>query len=108
MKKSIRLRLALLAAASLALTNLSFAADAAANWKAKCAACHAPDGKGKKALATKDYTAADVQAALTDAAATKAINDGLTEGTHKMPAFKDKLTPDEVKALVAYMRTLKK
>ena len=108
MKKSILLRLALLAAASIALSNLAFAADAAANWKTKCAACHAPDGKGKKALGTTDYTSADVQAKFTDEAMIKTITNGVTEGSHKMPAFKDKLCADEITALLAHIRSLKK
>ena len=51
-----------------------------------------------------DYTKADVQAKFTDAQAIAAI----TDGKDKMKPFKDKLTPDEVKALVAYIRAMKK
>ena len=108
MKKTTLLRVALATIIALAFAGLARAADAPANWKAKCAACHAPDGKGKPALKTKDYTSPDVQSKLTDDEITKAITDGVTTTKPPMPAFKDKLTPDEVNALVAYMRTLKK
>jgi mono/diheme cytochrome c family protein len=63
---------------------------------------------GKK-LNAKDLTDATVQASFTDADAAKAIKEGIKEdGKTKMKAFGDKLSDDEVKALVAYVRTLKK
>jgi mono/diheme cytochrome c family protein len=86
----------------------AFAADAAANWNQYCAACHAKDGSGStmmgKKLGVKDYRDAKVQAEFTDAQATQLI----TDGKDKMKAFKGKLSADEIKALVAYVRTFKK
>ena len=60
-------------------------------------------------LGAKDFTDAKVQAALTDDAATKAIKEGLKDADGKTlmkPA--DGLSDDDVKGLVAYMRTFKK
>jgi cytochrome c553 len=108
MKTTTLIRAALAATLTLTLASLTTrAADAAATWKTKCAACHGADGKGKAALHTKDFTSADVQAALTDEAATKAITDGVTTVKPPMGAFKDKLSADEIQALVAYVRALK-
>ena len=82
------------------------------NWDNMCAKCHGADGKGQtnigKKLGCKDYSDAKVQAALTDDAATKAIKDGLkdSDGKVQMKPYTT-LTDDDVKALVAYMRTLK-
>lgn len=95
------------------VARLASAADAAENWNKMCASCHGKDGTGNtmmgRKLAVKDLTDAKVQAALTDEQATKAITDGVTEdGKDKMKSFKDKLTADEIKALVAYIRTFKK
>jgi len=86
----------------------AFAAEAKDNWTKSCAMCHGADGKGKAALKTKDYTTAEVQSAMTDEAAFKAIKEGFKPAAG--PAMKpfDKLTDDEIKALVAYMRSLKK
>ena len=82
------------------------AQDAAATYKAKCAMCHGPDGKGS-ALGTKmgahDFTAADVQKE-TDAQLTEII----TKGKGKMPAYDGKLKDTEIKDLVAYIRSLAK
>lgn len=89
------------------------AGDATENWNASCAACHGKDGKaatmmGRK-LQVKDLTDAKVQASFTDTEATKAIKEGVTEnGQTKMKAFGDKFSDDEIKALVAQVRGLKK
>ena len=89
------------------------AADAKANWDANCAQCHgkngAADTKMGKLLNAKDFTDSKVQAAFTDAKATQSIKEGVKEnGKTTMKAFGGKLTDAEIKALVAYVRTLKK
>ena len=88
------------------------AADAAETWSANCASCHGKDGSGNtlmgKKNGAKDYRDAKVQAELTDEKATLAIKEGITEeGKIKMKAFKEKLTDDQIKDLVAYIRKFK-
>jgi mono/diheme cytochrome c family protein len=89
------------------------AADAKENYDNLCAKCHGAEGKGDtkmgQKLGAKDFTDAKVQADLKDDAATKAIRSGLKSPDDKtlMKPF-DTLTDDEVKALVAYVRGLKK
>jgi len=78
-------------------------ADAAADYKAKCAMCHGADGAGKPAMGTKDLGSADIQK-MSDADLTAAI----TNGKGKMPAYKGKLTDAQVTDLVKYIRSLKK
>jgi mono/diheme cytochrome c family protein len=101
--------------ASLVATGLMFfwnvstrADDAASVYKAKCAVCHAPDGSGEsvmgKKLGAKDLRSDEVQK-KSDAE----LNDLITNGMGKtMPAYKDKLTADQIKGLVAYIRDLAK
>src|SRR5437762_3675158 len=89
------------------------AADVRTNWENNCAQCHGKDGgadtKMGKQLSAKDLTDPKVQAAFTDAQATKSIKEGVKQnGKTTMKAFGGKLTDDEIKALVAYTRTLKK
>jgi cytochrome c6 len=89
------------------------AADAKANWDANCVQCHGKDGhadtKMGKTLNAKDLTDPKIQAAFTDAKATQSIKEGVKEnGKTTMKAFAGKLTDAEIKALVAYVRTLKK
>lgn len=80
-------------------------ADTAAGeamFKAKCAGCHGADGKGKEAMKTKDLGSADVQK-MSDADMSGVI----TNGKSPMPPYKS-LTPEQVKDLVGYIRSLKK
>ena len=88
------------------------AGDATENWNANCAACHGKDGKGQtmmgRKLQIKDLTDAKVQASFTDAEAAKAIKEGVTDnGQIKMKAFGDKFSDDDIKALVAQVRSYK-
>jgi cytochrome c553 len=91
----------------------SSAADVLENWNTHCASCHAKDGSGNtrmgKQSGVKDYRDAKVQGELKDDSALKALKEGIKDGgKEKMKPFKDKLTDDELKALVAHMRTFKK
>jgi cytochrome c6 len=73
-----------------------------ATYKAKCAMCHGPDGKGEtttgKAMKVKDFASEDIQK-QSDAD----LSDAISKGKGKMPAYKT-LTGDQVKELVGYIR----
>ena len=107
MKKiSIVLTLCILIAAPSAFAG-GGGSDGPAIYKAKCAMCHGADGAGQtpmgKNLKLRDLRSADVQK-QTDAELVKWIADG----KGKMPAYKGKLTPADIDALVAFIRTMKK
>jgi mono/diheme cytochrome c family protein len=79
---------------------------AEATYKAKCSSCHAPDGSGSavgKKLGTHDFGGADVQK-MSDAE----LSDLIVKGKNKMPGYEKTLKADDIKGLVAYIRTLKK
>jgi cytochrome c553 len=87
---------------------LSFGADTGGDvYKAKCAVCHGADGKGDtvmgKKFGVKDLGSAEVQKVQDSE-----LNNIITSGKEKMPAYKDKLTGDQIQDLVKYIRTLKK
>ncbi len=91
---------------------LAFAAPATENWDNHCTKCHGADGKGLtkvgKKLNLKDYTDAKVQADLKDEEMCKVINAGVMDkGKEKMKGYKDELSADEIKDLVAYIRKFK-
>jgi cytochrome c5 len=74
-------------------------------YKSKCAACHSADGTGSpmgKKMGAHDFTSADVQK-MSDAE----LTDVITNGKNKMPKYAS-LKPEDVKGLVAFIRTLKK
>jgi cytochrome c6 len=89
------------------LSTRTFAADAAADYKAKCATCHGAEGKGDtamgKAMKVKDLAADDVQK-QSDADLTGVI----VKGKKPMPGYEGKLTPEQIAGIVKYIRTLKK
>jgi cytochrome c553 len=88
-------------------------AEAKDNWTDNCAKCHGAEGKGDTKMGTKlgckDFTDATVQADIKDDAAFKALKEGLKsdDGKTLMKPF-DQLSDDDLKALVAYVHTLKK
>jgi mono/diheme cytochrome c family protein len=97
--------LAALVAATMLVETAAFAQDVAATYKAKCAACHGADAKGEtpigKKMGIKDMTSPEVQK-MSDAELTAIIADG----KDKMPSYKKSLKPDQIKELVAYIRSL--
>jgi mono/diheme cytochrome c family protein len=98
----------LLVAVVFAVTASTQAQDAAALYKAKCSVCHSDDGSGSgatgKQLGAKDLRSDDVQK-QTDAQLTDSISNGVGK---KMPSYKGKITDDQIKGLVGYIRELAK
>ena len=95
-------------AVAFAFSTWTFAADASADlFKAKCASCHGPDGKGEtamgKSMKVKDLGSADVQ--KQSAADLTTI---VEKGKKPMPGFEGKLTNDQTSELVKYLRALRK
>jgi mono/diheme cytochrome c family protein len=107
-----KLQLLILPAAfALALTTLSARADGPGVYGDSCAKCHGDDGKGATKMGTKlgckDYSDATVQAALTDDQAFKSIKEGLKKDD-KTLMKPSELSDEDIKASIAYLRTLKK
>jgi cytochrome c553 len=109
--KAMTRTLALIALVS-SLTALGTYAGAKENWDKMCIKCHGADGKGStpmgKKLNLKDLTDTKVQESFTDEKAYKSIKEGIKDGdkTRMKPA--ENLSDDDIKALVAHVRTLKK
>ena len=87
-------------------------AEVKENFDKTCVKCHGDDGKGQtkmgQKLGIKDYTDAKVQAGFTDEEAFKSLKEGLKdkEGKTLMKPVEG-LSDDEIKALVAQVRSLK-
>jgi cytochrome c5 len=109
MKKLLVIAIAAFGMAALSAS----AADGKALYEQDCAKCHGADGKGAtkmgQKLGCKDYTDAKVQAEMKDEAATKAIKEGLKDKDGKvLMKPSEGASADDVKALIAYMRSFKK
>jgi cytochrome c6 len=95
--------------AAAVLLSASTRADdkSAATYKAKCATCHGADGKGDtpagKSTKVRSFADAEVVNASDDDLA------GIIEkGKAKMPGYGKSMKPDEIKDMVAYIRSLAK
>jgi len=80
------------------------AAEGDAVFKARCTACHGADGKGKAAIGTPDFTSAKTLAGLSDADVVDTVTNG-KKGTI-MPAWKGKLSDEEIAVVASYVRSL--
>ena len=90
-----------------ALVSCTYAQDdAVALYKSKCQICHGPDGKGDT-LAGKKVGAKDLHSPDVVKTADTALFDVVKKGKEKMPAYNGKLTDDQIKALIKYIRSLK-
>ena len=92
--------LILIVAMSVSLALPAFAADGAATYKAKCAACHGPEGQGKVGPALKGTSLTADQ-----------ITDLLTKGNDAKKAPHKKAVSgvegDDAKAVAEFVKTLK-
>ena len=84
------------------IPNLSWADDGATVYKTKCAACHGADAAGKPAAKIPSLIGDEAKKA-SDADLEKAVTE-----KPKHAGVAKSLTPDQVKAVVAYIRTLQK
>ena len=92
------------------LATAAFADDPGDVWKAKCKGCHGEDGKAKTKVGEKekipDFTTEKWQKEMGDADIKKVISDG-SDANSKMKPFKEKLSEQEIDALVKYIRGMK-
>jgi cytochrome c6 len=106
MSKTIR-NYAALAAIILMTGVMGFAQAGEATYKAKCQSCHGADGNPNpgiaKMMGVKPASDASVKAHSEDEMIATTTN-----GKNKMPAFKGKLSDDEIKSSVQYFRTFVK
>jgi cytochrome c6 len=101
--RSIRIVFLLAVVLGLLIPTVAFAQSGADTYKAKCAMCHGPDGKKEMpAMGVKPLTSPEVQK-MTEAELATVI----TNGKGKMPSYKGKLTDDQIKAVAAFVKTLK-
>jgi len=108
--KRISMQVFVTVAAIAVIFILSLSADAQnageTLYKSKCAACQArtePVRRRGRKMGAHDFTTAEVQG-MSD----MELSTIITNGKNKMPAYGKSLKADDIKGLVAYIRTLKK
>jgi mono/diheme cytochrome c family protein len=101
----------LLRAAAVILLSASIAGPAFAQapgdlYKSKCAMCHGADGHGATAIGQK-MGARSFASPVVAKESNQQLFDITKDGKNKMPPYKGKLTDDQIKDLVKYIRSLK-
>ena len=88
----------------------AFAQNAGADtFKAtKCAMCHGADGLGTTSMGKAMKAASFKNPALVNAPDSQLINSIKNGKNNKMPAYGSKLTDNQIKAVVVYIRSLQK
>jgi cytochrome c6 len=74
-------------------------------YKAKCAGCHGADGSGSTA-AGKATKARDLCGDDAKKESDEDWTEAIVKGKNKMPSYDKKISAEEIKAVVAYMRSL--
>ncbi len=74
-------------------------------YKAKCVTCHGQDGSGNTPVG-KSLQVADLRSAEIQKKSDAELSQTIAEGKGNMPAFKDSITEDQIRAVVMYVRTL--
>jgi mono/diheme cytochrome c family protein len=84
------------------------AIDAAQLFAKQCSSCHGKDGRAKtikgKLKHARNLTDAEWQEKVSD----ERIFNSINNGKEKMPAFRKKLSQEQIEALVSYVRAFKK
>lgn len=92
---------------SLAIGNAAISQEEVAYlYNKECASCHGKDGRGRTPVGRK-FGAKDLkESKASDAEMEKQLLDGkkAKDGGYTMPAFKEKLDAEEIKALIAFVK----
>lgn len=105
--KSLLMRVAVFSIAAMVVTPAFAQSGGADVYKAKCLMCHGADGGGTTPAGKALKAASFKDPAIVNASDTDLIA-AVTKGKGKMPANQGKLTDAQIKAVIAYVRTLQK
>jgi mono/diheme cytochrome c family protein len=86
--------------------NMTAGYDGGTTFKTKCVACHGLDGSGATAFG-KANKLRDLRSAEVQGQSDEQLTEVISKGKGKMPGYEKSLGADEVKGLVAYIRSIK-
>jgi len=87
--------------------SIAAAKEGAALYKTKCSPCHGASGAGDTAIGKK-LGARALGSAEVQKQDDAALSQMIVKGKNKMPSFDKKLKPEQIKAIVAHIRTFAK
>jgi|HubBroStandDraft_3_1064219.scaffolds.fasta_scaffold05226_4 mono/diheme cytochrome c family protein len=80
--------------------------DAAKLYKDQCIGCHGPDGSGNTPMG-KSLKAGDLRSPAVQGQSDAQLEATVAKGKGKMQPFGKKMSPEEIAAVVKFIRTLK-
>lgn len=78
-----------------------------ATFKQMCAVCHGPDGSGATAMG-RTFKLQDLRSPAVQNLTNAQLTEIISKGKGKMPAYEKRLTNEQIKAVVGYLRELAK
>jgi mono/diheme cytochrome c family protein len=89
-------------------TNEAVAADAATIYNRQCLSCHGRDGRGRTRKGRRTHARDMTDASWQDDVSDERLFNSINNGRGKMPAFRKKISENDIDALVAYVRRMKR
>ena len=109
------LTLIVVAAAVLSLFNVlgavntnEAAADARTIYNRQCVACHGRDGRGRTRKGRQAHARDMTDASWQDDVSDERLFNSISNGRGKMPAFRQKIAENDIDALVAHVRRMRR
>ena len=92
-----------------AMTNqAATAADAGTIYNRRCATCHGRDGRGQTRRGRQTHARDMTDGAWQDDVSDERLFNSINNGRGKMPAFRKSVSENDIDALVAYVRRLRR
>ena len=89
-------------------TNEATAADAATIYNRQCVSCHGRDGRGRTRRGRQTHARDMTDGSWQDDVSDERLFNSISNGRHKMPAFRKKISENDIDALVAYVRRMRR
>ena len=83
------------------------ASETVSTFKLRCSSCHGRNGAGDTPVGQR-LKAADLRSPEVQKQSDAELAQVITDGRKDMPSFSSSLTPDQIRALVGYIRKLAK
>ena len=89
-------------------TDEAAAADAGTIYNRQCASCHGRDGRGRTRRGRQTHARDMTNASWQDDVSDERLFNSINNGRGKMPAFRKKISENDVDALVGHVRRMRR
>lgn len=89
-------------------TNEAAAVDAPTIYNRQCVSCHGRDGRGRTRKGRQTHARDMTDASWQDDVSDERLFNSISNGRNKMPAFRKKVSENDIDALVAHVRRLRR